>query len=100
MQSRSECSKWLVQHTSIKRIRTISWLLAMCPALAEAQVTGSILNVELVNSTVYFNAIGWPGLVDTYRVIFKCPPAPRRGKPPFNYRAPGSPAPPVNVPIQ
>src|SRR5271168_2156455 len=43
-----------IQRTPMKQIRTISSLVAMCAALAEAQVTGSILNVELVNSTVYF----------------------------------------------
>jgi hypothetical protein len=40
--------------TSMKQIRTISWFVAICAAQAEAQVAGSILNVELVNSTVYF----------------------------------------------
>jgi hypothetical protein len=100
MQSRSECSKWLVQHTSIKRIRTISWLLAMCPALAEAQVTGSILNVELVNSTVYFNAIGWPGLVDTYRVDFQIPAGASPGQASIQLSSAWITGPPVNVPIQ
>jgi hypothetical protein len=38
----------------MKPTRTISPLLAICTAFADAQVTGSTLHVELVNSTAYF----------------------------------------------
>jgi len=53
----------------MKQIRTLSSLLAMCAALAEAQVAGSILHVELENSTAYFR--GYCTLADQGKSINK-----------------------------
>jgi hypothetical protein len=46
----------------MKQIRIISALLAICAAFGKAQATGSIVHVELLNSTVYFR--GYCALAD------------------------------------